>query len=251
MADIRLIPCLSDNYAVLVHDGDDTVLVDAPEAGPINAALDEKGWTLTHVLITHHHADHVQALPEVRGNAKVMGPKAEAHKIDGLDETLEDGASFTLGTMPVKAAATPGHTAGPLSYHFPEQGIAFTADTLFAMGCGRLFEGDAATMWASFKVLREMLPDDTKIFCGHEYTLTNAKFAHSVLPDDKAVADRLAEVILAREKGEPTVPTTMALEKATNPFMRADDPSVAKALGMEGADPVDVFAKLRGVRDTF
>ncbi|MEM8663970.1 MAG: hydroxyacylglutathione hydrolase, partial [Pseudomonadota bacterium] len=203
------------------------------------------------VLITHHHADHVQALGDVRGNAVVYGPKGEASRIGGLDETLEHGATLTFGDLVVEAIATPGHTAHPLSYFVPEAGIAFTADTLFAMGCGRLFEGDAATMWTSLKKLRERLPDDTQVFCGHEYTLTNARFAHEALPDDPAIAERLGALRAAREKDEPTIPTTMALEKATNPFLRADDRSVAAALGMEGADPVDVFAKLRRGRDAF
>lgn len=251
MADVRLIPCLSDNYAVLVHEGNETILVDAPEAGPIEAALAETGWTLTAVLITHHHADHVQALADVRGGARVIGPANEAGKIAGLDETVKDGATFSIGPINVVAIETPGHTAGPLSYYLPDQGIAFTADTLFAMGCGRLFEGTPATMWASLKKLRDALPDEAKIYCGHEYTQTNARYGHQALPEDAAIAERLATVEEARKRGEPTVPTTMALEKATNPFLRADDPAVAEALGMAGADPVDVFAKLRAGRDVF
>lgn len=251
MADVRLIPCLSDNYAVLIHDGDETILVDAPEAAPIRAVLDETGWALTTILITHHHADHVQAIEALRGNARVIGPAAEAGKIAGLDETIEDGQSFSIGPVKVEAMATPGHTAGPLSYHMPELGIAFTGDTLFAMGCGRLFEGTPADMWASFQRLRDALPDATRIYCGHEYTLTNARFGAQTLPEDAAITGRLAEVKLARDRDEPTIPTTMALEKATNPFMRADDPSIAAALGMSGAAPVDVFAKLRQGRDGF
>lgn len=251
MAEVRLIPCLSDNYAVLVHAGSETILVDAPEAAPIAAALADTGWTLTAVLITHHHADHVQALGEVRGGATVYGPQGEAARISGLDETLPDGCDITIGGVRVKGMATPGHTAAPLSYHLPDEGLAFTGDTLFAMGCGRLFEGDAATMWASMQRLRAALPDNTAIYCGHEYTLTNAKFAHSALPDDPAIAARLTEVEGARARGEPTVPTTMGAEKATNPFMRADEPAVAAALGMAGADPADVFAKLREGRNAF
>ncbi|MEM7696440.1 MAG: hydroxyacylglutathione hydrolase [Pseudomonadota bacterium] len=251
MADVRLIPCLSDNYAVLVHAGDETVLVDAPEEGPIAAALAKTGWTLTTVLITHHHPDHVDALPAVRGTAKVVGPAGEADRIKGLDETVGDGAHFTLGPLDVQVIETPGHTSGPASYFMPGAGLAFTADTLFAMGCGRLFEGDAATMWASFLKLRAALPDETQIFCGHEYTLTNARFAAQTLPDDAAIAERFATISAMRERGEPTVPTTMALEKATNPFMRADDPAVASALGMAGAEPAAVFAKLRQGRDGF
>jgi len=251
MADVRLIPCLSDNYAVLVHEGEETILIDAPEAAPIQAVLDETGWTLTAVLITHHHADHVQALADVRGGARVIGPAGEAGKIRGLDETVKDGATFSLGPIEVVAIETPGHTAGPLSYYMPDLGIAFTADTLFAMGCGRLFEGTPATMWTSLQKLRDALPDETKIYCGHEYTQTNARYGHQALPDDAAIAERLKVVEETRAKGEPTVPTTMALEKATNPFMRADDPAVAAALGLKNADPVEVFAKLRAGRDVF
>lgn len=251
MAEVRLIPCLSDNYAVLVHAGEETILVDAPEAGPINAALAETGWRLTTVLITHHHSDHVQGLAAVRGDAKVIGPAGEASRIAGLDETIDDGAVITLGPITVEAIATPGHTSAPLSYHLRGEGIAFTADTLFAMGCGRLFEGDAATMWGSLKRLREALPDETVVYCGHEYTLTNARFASQMLPKDPAIAERLKVVEAARARGEPTVPTTMAAEKATNPFLRADDPAVAEALGLAGAEPVAVFAHLRKARDSF
>ncbi|MEM6761349.1 MAG: hydroxyacylglutathione hydrolase [Pseudomonadota bacterium] len=251
MAEVELVPCLSDNYAVLVHVADETVLVDAPEPGPILATLDRRGWTLTTVLITHHHPDHVQALPDVRGSARVIGTAGEADRISGLDETVDDGDAFSLGPINVLAISTPGHTSGPISFHMPDEGIAFTADTLFAMGCGRLFEGTAETMWTSFQKLRRLLPDETQIYCGHEYTETNARFATSVLPDDPAIAARAKTVREARARGEPTVPTTMALEKATNPFMRSDDPSVAAALGMMGADPAEVFAKLRAGRDTF
>lgn len=251
MVDIRLVPCLSDNYAVLVKAGEEVVLVDAPEAAPIRAALSREGWTLTSVLVTHHHADHVQAIEEVRGEATVIGPQAEADRIVGLDRTLADGEEIRIGSLTVTALATPGHTAGPLSYHMPEEGLAFTGDTLFAMGCGRLFEGNAATMWASLKRLRGTLPDDTAIYCGHEYTLTNARYAHATLPDDAAIAERLKVVEAARTRGEATIPTTMAAEKATNPFLRADDRAVAAALGIEGADAVAVFAALRKGRDTF
>ena len=254
-ADIRLIPCRSDNYAVLVHDRESgtTLLVDAPEAAPIARALDDAGWTLTHILITHHHPDHVEGIAalKARDGATVIGPHDEASRIDGLDELLNDGESATIGPWAVRAISTPGHTSGPLSYWLPDLGIAFTGDTLFAMGCGRLFEGDAATMWASLSTLRQVLPDDTQIYCGHEYTQKNAEFATSVDPGNAALADRRKAGEAARARGEPTIPTTMALEKATNPFLRADDPSLARALGLGGAEPAEVFADLRGRRDVF
>lgn len=260
MAETRLIPCLSDNYAVLVHAGGETILVDAPEAGPIRAALAETGWRLTAVLITHHHADHVQGLADVRGDAEVIGPAAEARRIAGMDRTVNDGETFSVGGVGgvgdvggviVRAIATPGHTSGALSYHLPGERLGFTGDTLFAMGCGRLFEGDAATMWGSLKALRSALPDDTMVFCGHEYTLKNAQYAASVLPGDVAIAERLKVIEATRARREPTVPTTMAAERATNPFLRADEPAVAEALGLAGQDPATVFAALRKGRDSF
>lgn len=253
MVETRLVPCLSDNYAVLVHDGEtgETLLVDAPDADAILAALEETGWRLTHVLVTHHHADHVQGLPAIkaRTGAKVIGPAAEADRIVGLDETLADGATTMVGPFRVEAIATPGHTAGPLSYFLPDQKLAFTGDTLFAMGCGRLFEGDAATMWASLRTLRERLPDDTRIYCGHEYTQKNAEYAESLGSGVPAIAERVEAVRSARSKGEPTIPTTMGLEKATNPFLMADDPAMAAATGK--SEPAEVFAALRSGRDGF
>jgi len=254
-ADIRLIPCRSDNYAVLLHDpdGGTTVLVDAPEAAPIAAVLDETGWSLSHILITHHHPDHVEGIAELkaRNGATVIGPHNEASRIDGLDELLSDGDSATIGAWGVRAIETPGHTSGPLSYWFPDLGVAFTGDTLFALGCGRLFEGDAATMWASLATLRQVLPDDTRIYCGHEYTQKNAEFATSVDPDNRVLADRRSAVEEARSRGEPTVPSTMAEEKATNPFLRADDPALAAHIGLDGEPPEAVFKELRARRDTF
>lgn len=254
-AEIRLIPCRSDNYAVLLHDPQSgtTVLVDAPEAASIAAALDETGWSLSHILITHHHPDHVEGIGalKARDGATVIGPHNEASRIEGLDELLSDGDSATLGPWAVRAIETPGHTSGPLSYWFPDLGVAFTGDTLFAMGCGRLFEGDAATMWASLSTLRQVLPDDTRIYCGHEYTQKNAEFATSIDTGNAALAERRRAVEAARAKGEPTVPTTMAEEKATNPFLRADDPALAASLGLQGAEAAEVFAELRSRRDTF
>jgi hydroxyacylglutathione hydrolase len=255
MAEIRLVPCMSDNYAVLMHDAESgtTLLVDAPEAEPIADALDQEGWTLTHILITHKHHDHIRGLAELkaRDSAVALGPAAEAAQIPGLDREIADGETVEIGPWRIEAIATPGHTAGPLSYVVAGEKVAFTGDSLFAMGCGRLFEGDAATMWRSLLKLREKCPDDTRIYCGHEYTLKNAEYAHAALPDHKPIAERLEEVKAARAAGEPTVPTLMGREKATNPFLLADEPSVAAALGMSGAPPEEVFAKLRKGRDTF
>lgn len=251
----RLIACRSDNYAVLVHDPADgtTLLVDAPEAAPVLAALDETGWRLTHVLITHHHADHVQGLAEIKRatGAEAIGPAAEAARIAGLDRTLADGEHISLGGISVEAIATPGHTAGPLSYFLPEAGIAFTGDTLFAMGCGRVIEGTMEQMWGSLLALRERLPAATRVYCGHEYTLTNARFAVSVDPGNAALTARLQEVEALRAAGRPTLPTDMARERATNPFLRADDPVLAASLGLADAPAARVFAELRTRKDGF
>lgn len=252
---IRLIPCLSDNYAVLVHRPDDgtTLLVDAPEAAPILAALGETGWRLGHVLITHHHRDHVQGLAEIkaRTGALAVGPAAEAARIAGLDRTAVDGERLELGGIAVEAIATPGHTSGPLSYLLPDAGIAFTGDTLFALGCGRVLEGSMEEMWASLHRLRERLPPATRVYCGHEYTLANARFAASVDPDNAALAARTREAEEARAAGRPTLPTDMAGERAANPFLRADDPTLAARLGLAGAPAARVFAELRTRKDSF
>ncbi len=255
MADVRLVPCLSDNYAVLVHDppSGDTLLVDVPDADAVLKALEETGWRLSGILVTHHHADHVGGLAAVKAKtgAAAIGPAGEAERIAGLDRTVSDSEAFELGAFRVEAISTPGHTAAPISYHLPDERLAFTGDTLFAMGCGRLFEGDATTMWQSLKTLRERLPDETEIFCGHEYTLKNAEYAESLSLSVPALAERIEDVKAKRARGEPTLPTTMALEKTTNPFLMADDARVAGALDLQGRPPEEVFARLRAGRDSF
>jgi hydroxyacylglutathione hydrolase len=257
MSDIRfhLIACLSDNYAVLAHEpgSGTTLLVDAPEAGPILAALRHTGWTLTHVLVTHHHHDHVAGLAAVKAatGAMAIGPAGEAELIDGLDVTPADGETLRVGGIAVSAIATPGHTRAPLSYHLPDADVAFTGDTLFALGCGRVFEGTMEMMWGSLLRLRDALPPATRIYCGHEYTEANARFALSVDPDNAALRARAAKVAAERAAGRPTVPSLMADEIATNPFLRADDPALAQRLGLPGAAPARVFAELRTRKDSF
>lgn len=250
---IDLIPCLRDNYAVLVHDPDSrtTLLVDAPEEAPVAAALRRHGWTLTHILITHHHHDHVTGLMSLKADtgAEVFGPAEEADRIAGLDRTLVDGDQVRIGPWTVHAIRTPGHTLGHLCYHLPSIGVAFTGDTLFALGCGRVFEGTLDAMWTSLDRLKAALPPETTLYCGHEYTLSNARFAVSIDPENAALAARAERVQEARAAGRPTVPTTMADELATNPFLRADDPGLAAALGMESAAPAAVFAHLRRRKD--
>lgn len=244
-AEIVLVPCLSDNYAVLLHQGDTTVLVDAPEAGPIREALDAKCWRLTDVLITHKHPDHIDGLPELKAayGATVYGPKDEAASIPGLDTQLVEGDVAKIGPWAFETIATPGHTKGHIVFFEPREKWLFAGDTLFVMGCGRLFEDTPEAMWGSLSKLAK-LPNETRVWCGHEYTLSNAKFCASILPDDFAIAERLKKIEAARAKGEPTVPSTIGAEKATNVFLRAAEDKVAAAVGLDGGASA-VFAELR------
>ena len=247
------IPCLSDNYAFVLHNPDsgDTLLVDAPDAPPIQAALDARGWTLTQILLTHHHWDHVQGLDELKAKtgATVIGPERSRQKINGMDEFVEDGDKVLTGPFEVTAISTPGHTLDQISWYFPSLKIAHTGDTLFSLGCGRVFEGDMEMMWASLDKLKRTLPADTAIYCGHEYTQANARFALTIEPDNKALQARATEIEALRAGGKPTLPTTMARELATNPFLRADEPNVQNALGMTGKPAAEVFAEIRGRKD--
>lgn len=252
--EIVTIPCLSDNYAFLAHDAtsDETALIDAPEAGPILAALAERGWQLSHVLLTHHHWDHVDGLAPIleKHPAKVVGAAADAHRLPPLDLQVSEGDTFEVGGEPVEVLDVSGHTVGHVAYYMPKSSVVFTADSLMALGCGRLFEGDAAQMWASLSKLAA-LPDDTLVCSGHEYTQSNARFAVTVDPDNPDLKKRVADIDRARAAGEATVPSLLALEKSTNPFLRAADPAILAYLGMEGADPADVFAEIRSRKDRF
>lgn len=252
--ELRLIPCLSDNYAVLLRDAatEATAVVDAPEVGPILAALDAEGWNLTHILVTHHHTDHiagVMALKE-RFGATVVGPKAESETIPGLDVAVVDGDPVAVGGLVGRVLETPGHTKGHIVFLFEDEHLLFSGDTLFVMGCGRPFECDPPVLWESLLRLRA-LPDDIAVYCGHEYTLSNARFAASVDPDNAELASRLAQVEAARAEGRPTLPTTIGAEKTTNPFLRADDPALAERIGLAGAEPGAVFTELRALKNTF
>ena len=252
--EIHQFPCLADNYGFLVHDAEAlvTAAIDTPDASAILAALEERGWTLTHVLNTHHHADHAGGNLELkrRTRCRIVGPRADAARIPGIDVEVGDGDAFELGLHRVEVFDTPGHTRGHIAYFLPEDGAAFVGDTLFSLGCGRLFEGTPAQMWSSLQKIMSW-PERTRIYCAHEYTQANGRFALTVEPGNRALAERVADVARLRSKGEPTVPTTLALEKATNPFPRPTSRDLQRTIGMLGESEVEVFAKTRALKDAF
>jgi hydroxyacylglutathione hydrolase len=241
--------CLKDNFGVLLHDPHSraTAAIDASEATPILAALAAREWELTDILITHHHADHVQGIPGLKARfpqARVIGPRKEATKIGGLDLMVGEDDRVAIGALEGRVIEVPGHTSGHVAYWFEEEDIVFTGDTLFAMGCGRGFEEPPEILYHSLMRLAE-LPGQTEVYCGHEYTLANARFALSVDRDNAILIERASEVARLRDAGKFTLPTTITIELATNPFLRADAPELQAAVGMPGADPTAVFAELR------
>jgi hydroxyacylglutathione hydrolase len=252
--EILTVPCLSDNYAFLAHDpvSGETALVDAPEAGPILSALKDRGWTLSHVLLTHHHYDHIDGLAEILAAhpAQVIGAAADAHRLPPLDHAVSEGDHLNICGEDVRVMDVSGHTVGHVAFYMPGTGAVFTADSLMALGCGRLFEGTAPQMWASLSKLAA-LPDNTMVYSGHEYTAANAGFALSVDPDNPDLQARVAEIKQARSENKPTVPSLLSLEKATNPFLRVDNATLRRHLGMEDADSAAVFAEVRARKDKF
>ena len=251
---IATIPCRSDNYAFLLHDKDsgETAVVDVPEAAPIIAELDRRGWTLTQILITHHHYDHVEGVEELRAKygAKVVGSKADASRLPPLDQTLNEGDTLNIGDNVGTVLDVSGHCDNHLAFHFPTSFAVFTADSLMALGCGRLFEGTPAQMWESLGKLAA-LPPMTIVYSGHEYTAANATFAHSIEPNNPALRDRILQIIEARSQNMPTVPSILADELATNPFLRAASPEIRQSLGMETASDLEVFTEIRQRKDNF
>lgn len=252
--EIEMFPCLSDNYGFLVHDDEAgvTAAIDTPEVGPILEALEARGWRLTHILNTHHHHDHAggnRALKE-RTGCTIVGPGRDASRIPGIDVRVAEGDRYMLGSHAVDVLETPGHTTGHIVYHLPDDGVAFVGDTLFALGCGRLFEGSPDQMWSSLQKILA-LPDDTRLYCAHEYTVANAKFALTVEPGNAELVERAAEIEKLRAAGRPTVPTTVALERATNPFLRPTSDNLRATLGLAAAGDVDVFARTRELKDAF
>jgi hydroxyacylglutathione hydrolase len=252
--EVHMFPCLKDNYGFLLHvpASGVTAAIDTPEVEPIMRALDEKAWTLTYIMNTHHHGDHAGGnlrLKELTG-CRIIGPRSDAARIPGIDIEVGEGDSFDLGGRDVEVFETPGHTRGHIVYLLRDDRVAFVGDTLFAMGCGRLFEGSPAEMWSSLGKITAW-PDDTRIYCAHEYTQANARFALTVEPGNVALVERAAEVDRLRERRRPTVPTTVALEKATNPFLRPASRNLRETIGLLGATDVDVFAKTRALKDAF
>jgi hydroxyacylglutathione hydrolase len=247
-AQTRLFRCLEDNYGVLLHDPESgaTAAIDAPEAAPIEAALAATGWRLTDILVTHHHADHtggIAALKE-KHRCRVVAPRGEAARIPLVDETVREDDKVRVGSLEARVLETPGHTAGHISYIFPADKLAFVGDTLFSIGCGRVIEGTPEMMWQSLLKLRA-LPDDTRIYCGHEYTKSNIRFARTIEPANAALAAREKEVEKLVAAHEPTIPAIMGAEKAANPFLRADVPEVAQSVGLAGTPAWQVFAEIR------
>ncbi len=252
--EIRQLPCLSDNYGYLVQDQETGAVasIDSPDPHAINTALQDAGWRLTHILNTHHHFDHAGgnlALKE-KWNCKIIGPRAESEEIPGLDIAAGEGDVISLGASKAKVYDTPGHTLGHIVYHFEADGAAFVGDTIFALGCGRLFEGTPAQMYNSLAKIAAW-PDNDLLYCAHEYSQANARFAVTVDPQNNALSARAEEIDLLRRRGQPTVPSSVAQERATNPFLRSNDPGVQATVGMSHADPIDVFAEIRKRKDKF
>src|SRR5215472_9695933 len=247
-AEIRTFTCLSDNFGYLIHDGATkaTASIDAPEAGPIIKALEREGWTLTDILLTHHHHDHVGGVAELKQKygCRVIAPHDKTTGIANADLRVANGDVVKVGSLLARVLETPGHTLEHISYVFDDEKAVFAADTLFSIGCGRVFEGTYPMMWDSLLKLRA-LPDDFRLYCGHEYTASNVRFALTVEPDNPALKARAEEVTRLRAENRPTIPVSLGEEKQANVFLRADEPAVAQKLHMKGADAVEVFRELR------
>lgn len=252
--EIVTIPCRTDNYAFVLRDANTkrAALIDAPEAAPIQAALSDRGWGLDEIWITHHHDDHTAGLAELKDQygTIVVGAAADAHRLPPLDVAVRDGDTHMFGNHAVDVMDVSGHTVGHIAFHVPNAGAAFTADSLMACGCGRVFEGTPEQMWASLSKLAA-LPPMTLICSGHEYTAANAKFAQTIEPDNPDLMSRIRTISQTRAEGRPTVPATLDLELKTNPFLRARLPHVKAAIGMDKASDAEVFAEIRRRKDRF
>ncbi len=254
MLDIVQIPVLNDNYVYLVRDAasESTAVVDPAVAAPVSEALSARGWTLTHILNTHHHGDHVGGNLELKAatGCTIVGPAADRDRIPGIDIAVADGDAYQFGTQAARVLDVPGHTRGHIAYYFADAGALFCGDTLFAMGCGRLFEGTPAQMLNSLNKFADF-PDATRVYCAHEYTEANGRFALTVEPDNAALIERMDAVRRSRAAGQPTVPSTLGQERETNPFLRSAAAGLRATLGLEHAEDVEVFARTRELKDSF
>ena len=254
MLEILQLPVLNDNYIYLIQDNGsgETAVIDPAEAAPVLSALKQKKWRLDYVYNTHHHGDHVGGNIELksRTGCRIVGAKRDRNRIPGIDIEVEEGDRITLGSSKARILDVPGHTLGHIAYWFADSEALFCGDTLFALGCGRLFEGSAVQMWDSLSKFKA-LPPQTRVFCAHEYTQANGQFALTIDGDNAVLKERMEEVNRLRRNGLSTVPSTLAEEFSTNPFLRAGDRNIQKNLGLVGGDDVTVFAKMRKNKDRF
>jgi len=254
MLEITQIPVLNDNYIYLINDPDsgETAVVDPALTQPVLDVLDEKKWRLKYILNTHHHGDHIGGNLDIKEQTgcKIIGAKNDQHRIPGIDILVEENDQILLGTHSATIFATPGHTIGHIVFYFANDSALFCGDTLFAMGCGRLFEGSAEQMWLSLNKLAS-LPESTRVYCAHEYTQSNGRYALTVEPDNIALIARMEEVNHNRKHGLSTIPSTIELEKATNPFFRVQSPALQKNLNMQNDPLVEIFAEIRRRKDRF
>ncbi len=252
--EIALVPCLSDNYAYLVRDESTgtTAVIDPSEEDPVLAALAERDWQLDYILNTHHHWDHTGGNPALKKATacQIVGAQVDEARIPGIDIAVAADESFLLGDASAEILFIPGHTSGHIAFYFPESQAVFSGDTLFTLGCGRVFEGTFEEMWASLDQLRQ-LPADTEVYCGHEYTLRNAEFALSVEPENQALQERYRAAQEQNRRGQPSVPASLAAEKASNPFLRPESPEIRASLGLADASDVEVFTTLRQLKDRY
>lgn len=251
---VKIIPSRRDNYIYALHNtAGECVIIDPGETTPVLEFLKTEGLTLTAIAITHHHYDHIDGTPEILAHypVPVYGFAGDAYRIPFLSHPLHDGETVTLLGETANIRHIPGHTLGHIFYHLPQNNVAFVGDTLFAMGCGRLFEGDAASMYSSLQMIAR-LPKTTQLYCGHEYTLANAAFAQACEPLNPVIAERIHKVAQLREAGAPSLPTTLADELRSNPFLRCNSIEIRQFVEMgDNAGEIDVFAALRSKKDTW
>jgi hydroxyacylglutathione hydrolase len=254
--EVRQFLCRSDNFGALVHctETGATAAIDAPDGEAVAREVEASGWGLTDILVTHKHADHTDGIPLLveRYGAKVTAPKAEASAIPNVDRTVSEGDTVKVGNLVARVIETPGHTLGHIAYVFEREAppVLFAADTLFSLGCGRMIEGNPEGFWDSLSKLRD-LPDETVVYCGHEYTASNARFALTIEPDNADLQERAREVERLTAEGKPTLPVTIGLEKRTNPFLRVDFPPVAEHVALSGRPAPEVFGEIRRRKDNF